>query len=574
MAVRGHGGRPWGPIRAESAEAETLARFMRAQVDASGKTLAVLAGEIHISKTQISDRLGGRVPDQEFVATLIRATIPEPRLRERRLTEALRRLEAAAHPAPATPPPPVTSAVELAELQAQQVETYKRLTRSLEQQNQLHEALGNSAKLVMVLLTMINKLERRITDLVGEREQLRAAHVAPDTLRQTQQQLARAQEQEQRAQQELLRTQEKQRQAEEVAALVQAQVDQLTDELDRLQGTTTNDTSARNVPSGPPGEPAVTADPIGDDIDQALVRITAVNDQDNQVLRRITHDVLPDPPPERVVRDISPDNLTALREAAQAAADVADQRTAVGLYTALVDAYKRRIGPEHPDTLATRSDLAWWRGKAGDAAGAAAALAGLLPIQERVLGPEHPDTLATRSDLAWWRGKAGDAAGAAAALTELLPIQERVLGPEHPDTLATRNYLAWWRGHAGDAAGAAALAGLLPIWERVLGPEHPGTLATRSDLAWWRGKAGDAAGAATTLTELLPIQERVLGPEHPDTLATNNNLAIWGAKAGDADGIAAALAGLLPIWERVLGPEHPDTLATRNNLAWWQGKGW
>jgi len=77
----------------------------------------------------------------------------------------------------------------------------------------------------------------------------------------------------------------------------------------------------------------------------------------------------------------------------------------------------------------------------------------LLPILERVLGPEHPDTLTTRNNLAYWRGRAGDAAGAVAALTELLPIRERVLGPEHPDTLTTRNNLALLREEAEDAAG-------------------------------------------------------------------------------------------------------------------------
>ncbi|MFM9625126.1 hypothetical protein ACKI14_45300 [Streptomyces turgidiscabies] len=449
MAGQGRGGRPWRAIRADSAEARALARFLRAQVDASGKTLAMLAGEINVSKTQISDRLGGKVPDQEFVTALIRATIPEPRLRERRLDEAFRRLEAAAHPAPEAHPPPVTSAVELAELRAQQVETYERLTRSLEHKNQLHEAAGNSAKLVMVLLAMINKLERRIIDLTGEREQLRAAHADPDALRQTQQQLTRAQEQEQRAQQELLRTQEKQRQAEELAATVQAQVDQLTDELDRLRSTTTNGAAAETIPANASVESAMTADLVGDDIDQTLARITAVNDQDNQALQRINHDLLSDSPPEGVVQDNAPDNLIALREAAQAAAERGDRGTAVRLYTNLVDAYTRLGGHEHPDTLATRYSLARARGEAGHPARAVArAFSGLLVDYEEVHGADHPGTLATRQQLANWRGMAGHAAGAVSAFAELVPAYERVHGASHPDTIKTRAYLIYWRGQA------------------------------------------------------------------------------------------------------------------------------
>jgi len=37
----------------------------------------------------------------------------------------------------------------------------------------------------------------------------------------------------------------------------------------------------------------------------------------------------------------------------------------------------------------------------------------LLTDLLRVLGPDHPDTLTTRSNLAYWRGQAGDPAGAA-----------------------------------------------------------------------------------------------------------------------------------------------------------------
>ena len=62
--------------------------------------------------------------------------------------------------------------------------------------------------------------------------------------------------------------------------------------------------------------------------------------------------------------------------------------------------------------------------------------------EDDAYGPEHPDTLITRDNLACWTGQAGDAAGARDQLAALLPIRERVLGPEHPDTLTARSYLA------------------------------------------------------------------------------------------------------------------------------------
>ncbi|MEV4310352.1 tetratricopeptide repeat protein [Nonomuraea sp. NPDC049624] len=233
----------------------------------------------------------------------------------------------------------------------------------------------------------------------------------------------------------------------------------------------------------------------------------------------------------------------------------------------------RDLGPDHPDTLAIRGNVAGWRGRAGDVAGAAAALAELLTDMERVLGPDHPATLATRTNLAGSRGQAGDVAGAAAAFAELLTDMERVLGPDHPDTLAARHNVASARREAGDVAGAAAaFEELLADRSRLLGPDHPDTLATRSHVAFFRGDAGDVAGAAATFAELLTDMERVLGPDHPETLATRANLAGWRGQAGDTAGAAAAFAELLTDMERVLGPDHPATLAARAHLASFRGQ--
>ena len=98
------------------------------------------------------------------------------------------------------------------------------------------------------------------------------------------------------------------------------------------------------------------------------------------------------------------------------------------------------------------------------------------PSRERVLGPEHPDTLTARANLARWTGEAGDAAGARDQYAALLPVLERVLGPEHPDTLAARDNLAHWTGEAGDAAGARdQFAALLPVARAGPRPRAPAT---------------------------------------------------------------------------------------------------
>ena len=268
-----------------------------------------------------------------------------------------------------------------------------------------------------------------------------------------------------------------------------------------------------------------------------------------------------------------PDTLSARHELAYWTGEAGDAAGARDQLAALLPIRERVQGPEHPYTLAARHELARWTGQTGDGAGARDQFAALLPVSERVLGPEHRDTLNARHNLAYWTGEAGDAAGARDQLAALLPIRERVQGPERPVTLATRNQLARWTGQAGDAAGARdQLAGVLAIRERVLGPEHPGTLSTRANLASWTGEAGDAAGARDQFAALLPVSERVLGPEHPGTLTARGNLAYWTGRAGDVAGARDQYATLLPIRERVQGPEHPGTLTARRNLAYWTGR--
>jgi hypothetical protein len=56
--------------------------------------------------------------------------------------------------------------------------------------------------------------------------------------------------------------------------------------------------------------------------------------------------------------------------------------------------------------LLARHSRAYWTGQAGDAAAARDQLGELLPLRERVLGPEHPDTLATRNNLAYFTEQA------------------------------------------------------------------------------------------------------------------------------------------------------------------------
>ncbi|MFD7658202.1 tetratricopeptide repeat protein [Actinosynnema sp. NPDC059797] len=267
-----------------------------------------------------------------------------------------------------------------------------------------------------------------------------------------------------------------------------------------------------------------------------------------------------------------PDTLVVRHNLASWRGQGGDVAGALGDYRALLADCLRVLGRDHPDTLVTRNNLAHWRGTAGDAPGAVAELEVLLADHLRVLGPDHPDTFGTRNNLADLRGQAGDVAGAVAGFGTLLTDRLRVLGPDHPHTLVTRNNLAHWRGEAGDTGGAVAeLGALLADQRRVMGPDHPETLVTRGNLALRQGEAGDAAGAVIGYRALVADFDRVVGPDHPDTFIARGNLAHWLGRTGDVGGAVAELEALLADHLRVLGPEHPNTRVTRANLAHWRG---
>ncbi len=108
----------------------------------------------------------------------------------------------------------------------------------------------------------------------------------------------------------------------------------------------------------------------------------------------------------------------------------------------------------------------------------------VLADQERVLGPDHPDTLGSRDNLANAYQDAGRLDEAISLHEQTLAARERVLGPDHPDTLQSRNNLATAYQDAGRTNEAISLhEQTLAARERVLGPDHPNTLASRNNLA-------------------------------------------------------------------------------------------
>ena len=181
-----------------------------------------------------------------------------------------------------------------------------------------------------------------------------------------------------------------------------------------------------------------------------------------------------DAPDRMAARDILKQITAVVENAAEPAAEAGDELARVVLPLRFWALYHlNELGDSAPQAIAVGEPL--------------------VADFERLLGPDHPDTLGSRNNLAAAYQAAGRADKAIPLFEQTLAARVRLLGPDHPDTLSSRNNLA----AAYQAAGRADKA--IPLFEqtlaarvRLLGPDHPDTLATRSSVALAYQKADRA----------------------------------------------------------------------------------
>ena len=226
------------------------------------------------------------------------------------------------------------------------------------------------------------------------------------------------------------------------------------------------------------------------------------------------------------------------------------------------------LGPHHPDTLASRNNLAGTYRASGRLDKAIALYEQNLEDSIRVLGTDHPSTLTSRLNLA-------GAYQAAGRLSEAIPLYEqvfsgrsRVLGPDHRSTLMSRDELAGAYREAGRFDEAITLKKqILADALRIMGPDSSGASAVRLNLAAIYRDAGRLDEAITLYKENLDEVSRALGLDHPETLASRYRLAGAYRDTGRLDEAIPLFEQNIDDFTRLAGPDHPETLASRGTLA-------
>jgi tetratricopeptide (TPR) repeat protein len=250
-------------------------------------------------------------------------------------------------------------------------------------------------------------------------------------------------------------------------------------------------------------------------------------------------------------------------------------QTSLGQYTAAEVSHRQAsrltnelLGPEHPDTLTSMSNLALVLDNQSKFGEAEVINRQTLTRSEKVLGSEHPDTLISMSNLAQVLDSQGRYEEAEDMSRQATAGYEKVLGPEHPDTLTSISNLALVLDSQGKYKEAETInRQILAQRKKLLGPEHLDTLESMSNLAGVLDSQGNYKETETINRQILAQRTKVLGPEHPRTLTSMSNLAGALDRQGKYQEAEAVNRQTLALREKVLGPEHLQTLTSVHCLA-------
>jgi CO dehydrogenase nickel-insertion accessory protein CooC1 len=233
----------------------------------------------------------------------------------------------------------------------------------------------------------------------------------------------------------------------------------------------------------------------------------------------------------------------------------------------LENLWNQQLGPDHPQTLHLRFNVANVLRSQGRFSEARDLDAYVLEHQREVLPPDHPHILITAAGLAADLRALGEFRQALGSDQETYERFKDQFGEDHPRTLAAANNLAVSLRLVGDCFAARRLdRETLTRREEVLGPDHPYTLCSAANLARDMREAGDFRESVDLLSRTYERYRTVLGDDLLDTLRTAKSLAVSLRKAGDQRR-AMELTQETHDRYQLHYRESPDALACQLNLA-------
>jgi tetratricopeptide (TPR) repeat protein len=284
--------------------------------------------------------------------------------------------------------------------------------------------------------------------------------------------------------------------------------------------------------------------------------------------RRLLPHVLAACGEDAVVRTIPTEATRLLDHAATYLLSRGEPLAALAPYERAYAVRRDRFRDDHPDTLASASNLALNLWYLGEFQRARALDEDTLARRRRVLGDDSPDTLTSAGQLANDLFGLAGYSRARVLQEETLTRRRRVLGEDHPDTLNTASLLGGVLWSLGEYRQARQLqSDTLTRSRRVLGEDHPVTLASAMLLGMDLISLGEYRQARQLQSDTVTRSRRVLGEDHTVTLGAAGllGLAFW--SLGHYHQARQLQSDAYTRSRRALGENHYITLRAANLLG-------
>ncbi|KAH7075013.1 kinesin light chain 1 [Paraphoma chrysanthemicola] len=194
-----------------------------------------------------------------------------------------------------------------------------------------------------------------------------------------------------------------------------------------------------------------------------------------------------------------------------------------------------------------------------------------LALRSSIFGPDHANTLVSKSQLAYALSAQGQYDTAEAMIRQIIVQSEKILGPDHSVTLFSMNTLATILTTLDKLEESEVVTReTLARNTKVYGDKHRNTLTNLNGLAILLRKQGKLDEAEAVVRQTLAQREQLFGPDHPDTLYSVTNLTKILLTYENYTKYEEAMSigrQAMARREKVLGPDHMDTLSGLMDFA-------
>jgi tetratricopeptide (TPR) repeat protein len=273
---------------------------------------------------------------------------------------------------------------------------------------------------------------------------------------------------------------------------------------------------------------------------------------------------------KRKLGEEHPDTLASIDSLARSYNELGRRQEAMELREKVFEARRRILGEEHLDTLLSKGSLARSYNFLGGGQEAIQLGETVVEASKRTLGEEHLDTLESMENLACCYNRLGRRQEAMELREKVFEARKRILEEEHPDTLASMHSLACSYDYLSRRQEAVELGEkVVEASKRILGEEHPDTVFPMNNLAACYSDLGRTQEAVELGEKVVEARKRTLGEDDPDTLFSMDNLTRYYSNLGRRQEAMELGENVIRVRRITLGEEHPATLASMDNLEFY-----